>query len=71
MFAYILIFIMGLVVGMAIALVITYHPEVGNLVVDRSDQDGPFFFLELEKTPEVFEKNKKIILKIKNKNYFN
>lgn len=68
-------FILGVFVGFVIGiipLIITIiHKDrpVGDLVVDRSDEDGPLLFLELNVPLNRVEDKEKVELKIVHKNY--
>jgi len=70
------IFFMGLIIGIAVGivagLIFAHHPNIGFLVVDESDtyEPRPHLFLELEKDLDTLNKSKKVILKVKKKNYF-
>ena len=41
---------------------------VGTLRIDRSDPDGPYLFLELDKPLMMFEYGKYVVFRIKNEN---
>ena len=43
--------------------------SVGELVVDRSDEDGPFLFLELNESLSRVEEKNEVILTVVHKNY--
>lgn len=43
--------------------------SVGELVVDRSDEDGPFLFLELYESLSRVEEKNEVILTVVHKNY--
>ena len=62
--------IIGFIFGITIKSVITKRKSIGFLRIDRSDpEDGPYLFLELEKSISNFENKKYITRKILNKNY--
>lgn len=42
---------------------------LGTLVVDRSDPDGPFLFLELYSSIEQVEASEAVLLKVEKKRY--
>lgn len=46
-----------------------YNKAVGDLRIDRSDPDGPYLFLELDKPLSSFEQAEYVIFRIKNENY--
>lgn len=68
-------FILGVLAGFVIEiiplLIATIHKDkpVGDLVVDRSDEDGPLLFLELNVPLNRVEGKEKVELKIVHKNY--
>ena len=68
-------FILGVFVGFAIGIIpliiVTIHKDrpVGDLVVDRSDEDGPLLFLELNVPLNRVEDKEKVELKVVHKNY--
>ena len=42
---------------------------IGTLRIDRSDEDGPYLFLELSKNIPAFDKKKKVIMSVRDENY--
>ena len=68
-------FILGVLVGFVIGIIpwllSTIHKDrpVGDLVVDRSDEDGPLLFLELNVPLNRVEDKEKVELKVVHKNY--
>ena len=68
-------FILGVFVGFVIGIIpwllSTNHKDrpVGDLVVDRSDEDGPLLFLELNVPLNRVEDKEKVELKVVHKNY--
>lgn len=68
-------FILGVFVGFGIGIIpwllSTIHKDspVGDLVVDRSDEDGPLLFLELNVPLNRVEDKKKVELRVVHKNY--
>lgn len=66
----ILIFLLGLVIGIISTIVIQRKKVVDELLVDISDQeDGPYMFLNLKHTPTDVMKKKYITLKVTLKNF--
>lgn len=63
-------FVMGICVGLGCGIIMYRCKHIGNLVVDSTDEDGPFLFLELEEKPETFSKEKYVTLAIKKRGYF-
>ena len=68
-------FILGVFVGFVIGIIpliiatISKDKPVGDLVVDGSDRDGPFLFLELNVPLNRVEDKEKVELKVVHKNY--
>lgn len=68
-------FILGVFVGFIIGIIpllisiINKDKPVGDLVVDRSDEDGPLLFLELNVPLNRVEDKEKVELKVVHKNY--
>ena len=68
-------FILGVFVGFVIGIIplfisaINKDKPVGDLVVDRSDEDGPLLFLELNEPLNRVEDKEKVELKVVHKNY--
>ena len=71
MWNFILGVLMGFVIGIIPWLLSTIHKDrpVGDLVVDRSDEDGPLLFLELNVPLNRVEDKEKVELKVVHKNY--
>ena len=65
-----LLFVLGVMVGMLLTK-LSYKPDiVGTLRMDSSDpDDGPYLFLELETTPETLKKQNFVTLKVNNESY--
>ena len=68
-------FILGVFVGFVIGIIplfifaINKDKPVGDLVVDRSDEDGPLLFLELNAPLNQIEDREKVELRVVHKNY--
>lgn len=68
-------FILGVFVGFVIGIIpliiatIRKDKPVGDLVVDRSDEDGPLLFLELNIPLNRVEDKEKVELIVVHKNY--
>ena len=68
-------FILGVLAGFVIGIIplfiatINKDKPVGDLVVDRSDEDGPLLFLELNVPLNRVEDKEKVELKVVHKNY--
>ena len=71
MWNFILGVFVGFVIGIIPLLITTIHKDkpVGDLVVDGSDRDGPFLFLELNVPLNRIEDKEKVELKVVHKNY--
>ena len=71
MWNFILGVFMGFVIGIIPLIIATIRKDkpVGDLVVDRSDEDGPFLFLELNVPLNRVEGKEKVELKVVHKNY--
>ena len=66
----------GLLVGLILGLIFsralmkkTPQEVLGALVIDCSDPDGPFLFLELHSGVERIEREKTVLLKVEKRNY--
>lgn len=68
-------FIFGVFVGFVIGIIplfisiINKDKPIGDLVVDRSDEDGPLLFLELSVPLNRVEDKEKVELRVVHKNY--
>ena len=68
-------FILGVLAGFVIGIIpliiatIRKDKPVGDLVVDRSDEDGPLLFLELNVPLNQVEDKEKVELQVVHKNY--
>ena len=68
-------FIFGVFIGFVIGIIpllisiINKDKPIGDLVVDRSDEDGPLLFLELNVPLNRVEDKEKVELKVVHKNY--
>lgn len=71
MWHFILGFLSGFVIGIIPLIIATIRKDkpVGDLVVDRSDEDGPLLFLELNVPLNRVEDKETVELKIVHKNY--
>lgn len=58
----------GFTIGLVAAIVYYGKPQ-GNLRVDRSDPDGPYFFLEIKKPISNILKRNTIVLQVKYENF--
>ena len=65
----ILFFIIGLVVGLISARYVIRKKTYGMLRIDRSDPDGPYLFLELDRNVEELSKQKHVVFNVLDKNY--
>ena len=71
MWNFILGVFVGFVIGIIPLIIVTIHKDkpVGDLVVDRSDEDGPLLFLELNAPLNRVEDKEKVELRVVHKNY--
>ena len=71
MWNFILGVLAGFVIGIIPLIIVTIHKDkpVGDLVVDGSDRDGPFLFLELNVPLNRVEDKEKVELRVVHKNY--
>ena len=71
MWNFILGVFVGFVIGIIPLIIVTIHKDkpVGDLVVDGSDRDGPFLFLELNAPLNRVEDKEKVELRVVHKNY--
>ena len=71
MWHFILGVLAGFVIGIIPLIITTIHKDrpVGDLVVDRSDEDGPLLFLELNVPLNRVEDKEKVDLRVVHKNY--
>ena len=65
----ILVFIIGLVVGSTYARYAGKKETYRTLRIDRSDPDGPYLFLELDRNVEELSKQKHVVFNVLDKNY--
>ncbi len=61
---------MGIIISAIMFRMMLYKRDVGYLNIDRSDpSDNPYLFLELTKNLQVIQKNRHIVLTVKQQNY--
>lgn len=65
----ILIFIIGFAIGLIFARYVGKKETYGTLRIDRSDPDGPYLFLELDRNVEALSKQKHVVFNVLDKNY--
>lgn len=66
---FVIIFAIGVVIGLIITRIISRPLDIGTLQIDTSDPDGPFMFLELSKAVDSVASKKYVILKVNLKSY--
>lgn len=69
---YIVMFLIGLAIGIGITMIVLRKKPVGSLCVDNSDpDDGPYLFLEFrpDQNPEVIMRKAYVTMKVEVKNY--
>ena len=59
---YLIIFLTGILVGIFVSAIINRNKPSGNLIVDDTDSDGPFIFLEAPESVESIIAKKKVTL---------
>lgn len=64
-----LVFVMGVSIGVVIALLVFKTYFIGTLRVDRSDPDEPYMFLELDKGVSQISSKKQVVLRVKLEDY--
>ena len=64
-------FLFGIILASIIYICELHKSVIGDLVIDESDSDGPFLFLELNRCKSVDElkKKKQVKLNVAQKNY--
>lgn len=65
----VIIFALGVLIGVIFTGIIFRLLLVGTLRVDHSDSDGPFLFLELSKRVEAVVSKKYVVLRVKVKDF--
>lgn len=65
----VIVFALGILVGIILTGIVFRFFLVGMLRVDRSDPDGPFLFLELSKRIESVISKKYVVLRVKVKDF--
>ena len=66
---YLLLLIIGFVVGITVMKIILVLTSSGTLVVDCSDPDGPYLFIELNKELSEIEGKNSITVDVEFTNY--
>lgn len=59
-------YLVGVFMGYILAKVLSRPKTIGAIRIDRSDEDGPFLFLELSNPISSFENKKNVCVDIKN-----
>lgn len=67
--AVVLALILGIVIGIVFTRIFLKPKVRGSVVIDRSDPDGPYLFLELTGSISKMSKEKYVNFKVKNQNY--
>lgn len=65
-------YIVAWLFGMAMGLLVSWFTRpktIGNLRMDRSDPDGPYLFLELNRDFGAFKDDSEVILRVKVEDY--
>ena len=59
---YLILFLIGMLIGIFVSVMITRDKPSGNFIVDDTDSDGPFIFLEATESVESIIAKKKVTL---------
>jgi hypothetical protein len=59
-------YLVGVFMGYILAKVLSRPKAIGSIVIDRSDVDGPYLFLELSESIDAFSDKKQVCVEIKN-----
>lgn len=62
----VVVYCVGVFMGYILAKVLNRPKTVGTIRIDRSDEDGPYLFLELEQPLHTFARKKHVCVEIKN-----
>lgn len=65
----VVIYFVGVLTGVILGKVLSRPNTIGTIRIDRSDADGPYMFLELDKPLHTFENDKHVCVEIKNVNF--
>ena len=68
MLLYIGLFLIGLGVGIGLAILIFRPKSIGSLLMMPSDEGDPYLFLELTTEPHVVARKKYVTMKVNSKN---
>lgn len=62
-------YMVGVFMGYILAKVLSRPKAIGSIVIDRSDEDGPYLFLELSESIDAFSDKKQVCVEIKNTDF--
>lgn len=65
----VLYFVVGIAIGIVTTILLSILRSPGSIVIDRSDPDSPYPFLEGKVPLPVFEQRKYVTLKVEKRNY--
>ena len=65
----ILIYILGVIIGCIVTNLFLRNKSIGSLVIDNSDPDDTYLFLELSENPNSIRNKKYVTFKVNPKNY--
>lgn len=62
-------YLVGTVIGFILGKILSRPKAIGTIRIDRSDDDGPYLFLELDQPIHTFENEKHVYVEINNADY--
>lgn len=65
----VVVYSVGVFMGYILAKVLSRPVSIGTIRIDRSDEDGPYMFLELEEPISTFANKKYAYVEIKNEDF--
>lgn len=69
MLEFVVIYLVGAAMGVILGKILARPRTIGTIRIDRSDEDGPYMFLELDKPLHTFEHAQYVCVEIKNVNF--
>lgn len=65
----VVVYVVGAVMGYILAKGLSRPKTIGTIRIDRSDDDGPYMFLELDEPVSAFSNEKHVCVEIKNEDF--
>lgn len=65
MLEFVVIYLVGVATGVILGKVLSRPDTIGTIRINRSDEDGPYLFLELDKPLHTFETAQHVCVEIK------